>query len=690
METKFRTYQFHHNQIEFSEELLHFKNLQSGQTSRIESKEALVFILLIENANRLCTKEQLHQCWAPSYVTDSALTRVISLLRRHLREVGADNIITTNQKRGYKLETNVSEIPSEDTISEPKSSRKELLTPGKAFVFSMILVALLGTIAAVSYKPESQIPKHYKVAKSLHKAQQTKSTQYQNPSLSPNGDYLIYTKSQTTAEHWKLEWLNLATMQRYNHQHEQKHFVTPVWRDATTFAYHAYTDETCEIRLASLAKDAVIEDNLLTRCGPLTKSKSLAWKDAHHIYFTDSNSLSQPHSLYEVNIDTLSRKLVKSTDNYGRGIYGVQVNQTREKVALMFGDDWGKTTIQLFDIENLGELTGEFQVNLQLFSLGWLADDNLVYQNESGGVSVHHTALNISTDLTFPPDDYFSNPSVGGRNKLALIKGAYYSLGLFSITESEISNMVEASFGNYPGHTIKTMTKVDDTTYFVSNVTGINQIYRAEQGSATRISNFENPIAMSQLTVSESLGITVIVNHNRVVVYELSNGEILEELYSSGDANSVCIHKDELLMVLVKDKVPDIYSIDLNSFNIMQRLTTTGALHCQSHNNTLYYSRQNAAGLWQYIPDSDDQQILNQPISKDYAAWVFDHKKLWFISTNNELMTTDLHQESLPNVIRQEILSVYPGESTPKILAFAMLPNQIQVLQLVPQQKFKY
>jgi DNA-binding winged helix-turn-helix (wHTH) protein len=79
-----------------------------GGSESLDRRVADVLMLLVENAGRVVTREELHErVWQGVVVTDNSVTRCIYMLRLQLSRAAGDDryraLIETLPKRGYRL-----------------------------------------------------------------------------------------------------------------------------------------------------------------------------------------------------------------------------------------------------------------------------------------------------------------------------------------------------------------------------------------------------------------------------------------------------------------------------------------------------------------------------------------------------------------------------------------------------------
>lgn len=96
-----------------------------GETIPLTPREFSVLLLLVENAGKVVTKDELlRTIWKDTFVEEATLTRNISWLRKKLRVNGANDtkIIETIPKRGYRFLPRVKKsIQSISNIEEEKT-----------------------------------------------------------------------------------------------------------------------------------------------------------------------------------------------------------------------------------------------------------------------------------------------------------------------------------------------------------------------------------------------------------------------------------------------------------------------------------------------------------------------------------------------------------------------------------------
>ncbi len=123
-----------------------YRLISNKKQSKIEPRVMAVLQVLLDNVGEAVSRDTfIDEVWDGNALTDDALNRTISILRRELRAFGYDSLVKTIPKRGYRLD-----LPDEaDGSSEPTRAVDEPIAPRKAISYTMagLVAALLIVIA---------------------------------------------------------------------------------------------------------------------------------------------------------------------------------------------------------------------------------------------------------------------------------------------------------------------------------------------------------------------------------------------------------------------------------------------------------------------------------------------------------------------------------------------------------------
>lgn len=105
------------------------KVLSQGEHSvAMPLKQLEVLSMLVRNRGELVTKEEiLDEIWEDSFVEESNLSRHIYLLRKTLKDLGADGLIENVPRRGYRFTGEAREVEAEQVVLEKHTRTRTLI-----------------------------------------------------------------------------------------------------------------------------------------------------------------------------------------------------------------------------------------------------------------------------------------------------------------------------------------------------------------------------------------------------------------------------------------------------------------------------------------------------------------------------------------------------------------------------------
>ena len=138
------------------------KVLRHGNVAvAVPLKELEVLSMLVRNRGELVTKEELiDEIWADAYVEESNLTRHVYLLRKTLKDLGAEGLIENVPRRGYRFTGEAREVEASEIVLEKRTRSRTLIEiqdetrpvrgNARLIAFATIAVLLTGAVVFVA------------------------------------------------------------------------------------------------------------------------------------------------------------------------------------------------------------------------------------------------------------------------------------------------------------------------------------------------------------------------------------------------------------------------------------------------------------------------------------------------------------------------------------------------------------
>lgn len=305
---------------------------RAGETVHLEPKVMLVLVQLALHPNEVLTKERLIETvWPDTFVSEQALTRCISVLRREMRDdPHTPRYIQTISKAGYRLVADAQSVSAEPAHSshseEPGSEAfhphspavEDAPAPAGASVTSTLLrrwwpaglVIVLITVAFLGIlfwrlKPKTEPHSFRVISLTSYAGQQDQGA------FSPNGTSVafVWTSPETGDRNIFVKQVGNETTLRLTTARESEY--SPSWSpDGTEIAYLAASDKGLGIFEVSSLGGPVRK--LFTPQGIIHwEQGALSWSpDGKWLAFPDGFSTHSPSSIYIESLETLQARPV--------------------------------------------------------------------------------------------------------------------------------------------------------------------------------------------------------------------------------------------------------------------------------------------------------------------------------------------------------------------------------------------
>jgi Tol biopolymer transport system component/DNA-binding winged helix-turn-helix (wHTH) protein len=304
---------------------------RADQSVHVEPKVMQVLVELATHSNEVLTKEQLiHAVWSDTFVSDDALTRCISEIRRVLDDdPRAPRFIQTIPKTGYRLIApveydRVTPRPMDATTLVQDTPRRggvgvePLLAPNpRKFgrINSVWLPALLGLLlVAVGIvmlrlwlKPSSIKPQgtFTVVPFTSYPGTQTQ------PAFSPDGNQIAFVWNHGKDDNQGIYIKMMGNETPLQVTSNSAKDFSPTWSpDGRSLAFLRYSEEDRGIYIVPALGGAARK--VFTPAGKIEWERgALSWSpDGRHLIFPDGKSSTSPSSIYSLDLTTATARPV--------------------------------------------------------------------------------------------------------------------------------------------------------------------------------------------------------------------------------------------------------------------------------------------------------------------------------------------------------------------------------------------
>lgn len=374
--------------------------IRRGDTvARVEPKVMAVLVALTRTPGETVSREKLFdEVWEGRAVTDDALTRCISALRRVFGQ-GQGVEIKSLPKLGYLLVADAaSPAPARVTSVSPSISPVAVMIAGA-------IALLIGVAAVVSFRapPETELGGRVRPLTALQGLEFY-------PALSPAGGQLAFAHRTATGQ-WDLYVKSVAGGEPQRLTNDAAREQHPAWsRTGDELVYVRKDRDACDVMRLAVPGGAARK---IAECGARLVH-SLDWSpDGRLLALTRANERLEPAGLALIALEGDAPKL--SIDRT-RGAEDARFNPDGTAIALTLSTAIGAEDVYTIDLA-AGSVTRITNDNAKVHGLDWTSDGRaIVYgSNRAGSFGLHRVSIGGGAPVSLLPSlQDVENPSVSG------------------------------------------------------------------------------------------------------------------------------------------------------------------------------------------------------------------------------------------------------------------------------------
>ncbi|MCJ8271669.1 MAG: hypothetical protein MJK04_20005 [Psychrosphaera sp.] len=495
-----------------------------GESTSLEPKETKILkYILEENKDGLIKSETiLDDNWA-HWSDKKVLQKVLSTLRKKFKQIGVKENGFIAAGTDYKINYQGVLVTQDQEKLKRGNALKTKITK------TIQTAAIWGSVAAISlylYQKLNERPLF--TVDNIIQATAISGVSL-GPSLSPDGKALAFNHLK---DNLSSIYLKVDTNLSYQILTEQHYDQVAAWSPSgRQLAFQRFEKGTCEIRGLILDENynKVAPSTKLADCGAFSYLGSIAWETEDSLYFTETEIEGAPYEIKHLNIksgevtDFFSyNKSTEPVKKRGPGHYYLVYNQLLKSLFTLQSTDWSTTNIYRFD-GNKPRLIHKVGVTLSSIDIynNHLIFKDLDNQLKTFPLDEPQTITTIYKNPLKP----IAYPTVSANNnKIAIISGSIfqdtmYALNLENNTNTEV---ISSQFR------LRVPQQVDNEVYFISDETGISQIYSYHEKVRMQLTNFTKNKTIVYFTVSRNKKWMAINFVDKTVVYLRNSDGLIE------------------------------------------------------------------------------------------------------------------------------------------------------------------
>lgn len=612
--------------------------------------------LILAEGETVPYDELLHKVWKTEYREASTISSVISELRKIIGcSKSKVTYIKTVPKKGYRFVGEFSVQKSDKysvfTSLKEKENVQPLLAKKSNLIFKRYLAAsfifLLGvslyiglinyegtqthfsttTISTEQLTPTQELNLYNNIEILTH--EQGVEREFD---ISNDGEWLAYIFQLTQKSQKKIKIKNIKSGNFFILASDSdSNMASPRFsQDNSMVTYIRNTLSECEVRLIHFSSNGFDEssDVKLSSCGLTgiwtTPTFSI---DSKSVYFSRSTNLSKPLNIIRHDIQSGFERRITSPSSSGRGDYSFSLSPDGKRLAIIRNVMWAHSSIVVYDLKSGDSKKIEDLPHL-LYGITWFDDDSLIYKGVKNNLLKYDLTTGYKSQLTSINEEL--NFPLIKNGKLYAFKGLTFDSEVWSLnyfdTNNEWKKVIDSPYRDF------LPTPSEKGLYFISDRNGSKQIWLEEEGVATKVTNFKNPMNINNLLYSTYNSTLYLVTDNFIYKIPPLEKEITEVLQKDIDILNVSLSSDhQKLIYTLEDK--ERWFIEMFDLNSSQSVKLTEGFMAKFDNNMLYYTKFRQKGLWEMDIASKNNNLIDQSFETfNSKSWTINNGELFIVN----------------------------------------------------------
>jgi Tol biopolymer transport system component/DNA-binding winged helix-turn-helix (wHTH) protein len=616
----------------------------ADRSVHVEPKVMQVLVELATHSNEVLTKEQLIQAvWSGTFVSDDALTRCISEIRRVLADdARAPRFIQTIPKSGYRfiapvaydqlIQARPPSPPQEALASDHQISAGEGVRLRRfpwALVWGVIAFTFCGVLIFqfASRQPASKPEGSFKVVPfTSYPGIQTQ------PAFSPDGNQVafVWNGEKDNRQHVYIKMIGNETPLRVTSDAADD--FSPVWSpDGRSLAFFRESQkERGTFIVPALGGTA---RKIFT---PMEKTEwergALSWSpDGTHLLFPDGKSSRAPSKIYSLDLANGNAKPITAPPSSWDGDASPAFSPDGKKIAFVRGIEGWIRDIYVMDSSGGVPVRLTFDDRI-VSSVAWTADSGTIVfsSNRAGKDSLWSVPVSGGSPERLPIGGDASNPTIAKEgNRLAYAQ----SSSTWSIRQVDLKNPKASATTLWSSSEADSAPKFSpdgSRVAFQSLRSGTQEIWAVGSNGVNpvKLTSFEKGLTGSPSWSPDGSQLTFDARlKERSHIYSIRLEGGAPQTLTAGDFNDILPRWSPdgrwIYFGSNRSGAWQIWRVPSVGGTAEQVTRQGGFVGVASLDGQwLYFAKDDAAGIWRVpIGGGDEQQIVNQPANGYWGYW---------------------------------------------------------------------
>jgi transcriptional activator of cad operon len=525
----------------------------SEATIILEPLSVEVLAYFCRNPNVMISRDLLiAEVWNSRVVTDNAVTRVITKLRKALADTpDSPRFIATFPKKGYKFVADVVQLEQHTETQHSSTPRNTPSNPHllrtTGVMFSVAACCLFAWLWLSSTTLNFSAGSKYRIEALTRSADRAL-----HPAVSPDGRYLAFSRFNTDGMRLFLKDLHTEETVEIGNQNGWSGPAS--WSDdGKQLVYLNTTLDTCQYYLLSVAKLVINQRKLIHNCPKGSYGKIIFSHDNHELIYAETLGSRLPFSIFELNVNTEDTRRLPQPELVLGGNSQFDIHPTENKLLISSPNYQQWLDVYSLDLTN-DELHHLFELREYSCCAIWdHSGKRVVIQGEHPAQELISFDLHGKNKITLfqVPHSVSSPQRIPNSKNYAYIGGAlnrdiYY----YAFTQQVSTRMIDSALDDW----LPIVSTDENHLAFISDRSGNEEIWIKQDGQAFehKLTNYKDGRHYFDMQWSPNAKYIAGMTINEIHLTDTTSGDWRKLKIPQEELSGISWQDDETLVFSIK------------------------------------------------------------------------------------------------------------------------------------------